>query len=70
MLTVDCMVGSLLGGVTGDGSLRLRLTRTGDHGVAGPLGNWPLSLTSTRLFIMTNAVLAIFSERIFVQICN
>ena len=45
--------GSLLGGSTGCGSPRRRLTRTGDHGVAGPLGDWLLSLTSTRLSIMT-----------------
>jgi len=57
--------GSLLGGATWHGSLRLLLTRTGDHGVGGPLGDWLLSLMSTKPFIMTDNVLAIFSECIF-----
>jgi len=38
------------------------------YGVGGPLGDWlQLSLTSSELFIMTDYVLAIFSECIFFQ---
>ena len=55
----------ILGGATWHGSLRLLLTRTGDHGVGGPLGDW-LLLTSPKLFIITDYVVrAIFSEYIF-----
>ena len=58
-----------MGGATGDRPPCGRLTRTGDHGVRGPLGDWPLSLTSTILFIVQDSFLANFLIYVFLKTC-